>query len=545
LDRLAPIRQIIQVAALLGRVFDADLLTEVSQQTLEEVQQALRDLTDAELVYPRRDPHRESYEFKHALVQDAAISTLLRNQRAHLHRRIATALVKLRADAVDQNPELLALHLQQAGDWAGALEQWQKAGAAAMSRAASKEAVSHFGNAIDSSKKIHDVSGGAERLTRLHVAMATAVMQAEGYRSAKLGLVHEDARLIAAKAGSAELECEVLLSHASYFYATGRNRDFLTLADAQFESNATKLPLAYRSGLLTTKGIAHYNRGEPQLALSAFEKANELNRGIGPSHRILLGGADQSIATQLYLVRSLVLLGRFDEAVEFAKSFVKTIDQIKKPFDLAWAILVRCDLNLLLNNYGLILEDAERLIKICERHGYTARKANGLLLRGLARFRMGELELAIADTREGMLIWRGPGVVFHTPERTISLCELLVHAGRFDEASQLIDDLDELVNGTDEGSFSAECLRVRGQIAAGRDDLSDAIRLLEKAIIVSKQQGALLFELRAATQLALVLARQGQGNEAATRLKNTIDLFQAQHEIFDLVAGRTALSTMV
>jgi len=107
-----------------------------------------------------------------------------------------------------------------------------------------------------------------------------------------------------------------------------------------------------------------------------------------------------------------------------------------------------------------------------------------------------------------------------------------------------MDDIDALVTGTDEGSFSAEGIRIRGQIAAGRDDLSDAICFFEKAIIVSKQQGALLFELRATTQLALSLARQGRLNEAARQLNETIGLFKAKHEMFDLVAARAALNTM-
>jgi len=166
LDRLAPIRQIIQVAALLGRVFDADVLTAVIQQDAAAVKRALHDLIEAELIYPRRNPHCESYQFKHALIQDAAIDTLLRNQRAQLHRQIAVALVELRADAVERNPELLAHHLQEAGDWGDALDHWQTAGAAAMARAASREAVSHFANAINCSERLCGMSGGAERMTR-------------------------------------------------------------------------------------------------------------------------------------------------------------------------------------------------------------------------------------------------------------------------------------------------------------------------------------------------------------------------------------------
>jgi predicted ATPase len=255
LDRLAPIRRIIQVAALLGRVFDADLLIAVSQRDTAAVKRALHDLIEAELIYPRREPHCESYQFKHALIQDAAIGTLLRNQQAQLHRRIAVALVEIRTDAVERNPELLAHHLQEAGDWGGALDHWQKAGVAAMARAASREAVSHFTNAIDCSKRLGDLSVGAERMTRLHLSMANALMQAEGYRAARLGLALDDARRAAAETALVELRCEVALSSAVFFYATGRNRDYLTLADEQLENHADLLPATYVSGLWLNKAL--------------------------------------------------------------------------------------------------------------------------------------------------------------------------------------------------------------------------------------------------------------------------------------------------
>jgi class 3 adenylate cyclase/tetratricopeptide (TPR) repeat protein len=544
LDRLAPIRQIIQVAALLGRVFDADLLIEASQRDAAAVTRALRDLIEAELIYPRRDPHSESYQFKHALIQDAAIRTLLRNQRAQLHRQIAVALVELRADMVERNPELLAHHLRDAGDWGGALEHWQKAGVAAMARAASREAVSHFANAIDCSKRLGDVSGGAERMTRLHLAMANALMQAEGYRSEHLGQVLDDARRAAANTALVELQCEVALSSAAFFYATGRNRDYLTLADEQLGNHAGLLPPAYVSGLWSTKGIAHFNRGEWRFAIEALRKARDLIDRTDASRRIWLGGADQLIATQAYFFRSLVAMGFIDEAVETTERFVQTIDRIEKPFEIAWALLVKSELCALLGHNEALLENATKLIEISERHGYTARRGNGLLWRGLARSRLGELNAGIDDAHEGMVLWRGRGVVFHTVERICGLCDLLVQAGRLDEATQLLDEADALVIDTDEACALAECVRVRGQVAACGDDLTGAVRLFEKAIGISQRQETRLFELRATTQLASALARQGRAQEGELRLRAIIDAFATKHEIVDLAAARKLLDTL-
>jgi class 3 adenylate cyclase/tetratricopeptide (TPR) repeat protein len=544
LDRLAPIRQIIQVAALLGRVFDADLLIAVTQRDAAAVKRALHDLIEAELIYPRRNPHCESYQFKHALIQDAAIDTLLRNQRAQLHRQIAVALVELRADAVERNPELVAHHLQEAGDWGDALDHWQTAGAAAMARAASREAVSHFANAINCSERLGDMSGGAERMTRLHLAMATALMQAEGYRSERLNQALDAARRAAADTALVELQCEAALSSAAFFYATGRNRDYLTLADEQLENHANLLPPAYLSGLWSTKGTAHFNRAEWRFALDALRKARDLIDRTDASCRILLGGADQLLPTQAYFFRSLVAMGFIDEAVATTERFVQTIDRIEKPFDIVWALVVKCVLFALLGQNDVLLQAAAKMVEISERHGYTARLSNGLLWRGIARSRLGELDAGIDDARKGMVLWRGQGVVFHTPERMCWLCDLLVQAGRLDEASQLLDEADTLVIDTDEAGGLAECTRIRGQIAAGRNDLTDAVRLFEEAIVISQRQEAQLFELHATTQLASVLARLGRPHEGAARLRTIIDAFDTKHEIVDLVAARKALHTL-
>src|SRR4029077_13925789 len=153
---------------------------------------------------------------------------------------------------------------------------------------------------IDCSKRLDDVSGGAERMTRLHLAMADALMQAEGYRSERLIQAFDDARRAAAGTASVELQCEAALASAAFFYATGRNRDYLTLADEQLNSHADLLSPAYVSGLWLSKGIAHFNRAEWRFALDALRKARDLIDRTDASRRIVLGGTDQLIPTQHY-----------------------------------------------------------------------------------------------------------------------------------------------------------------------------------------------------------------------------------------------------
>jgi tetratricopeptide (TPR) repeat protein len=238
-------------------------------------------------------------------------------------------------------------------------------------------------------------------------------------------------------------------------------------------------------------------------------------------------------------------MGFIDEAVETTERFVQTIDRMEKPFDMAWALVIKCSLCALLGQNDVLLQAAAKMVEISERHGYRARQGNGLSWRGLARSRLGELDAGIDDVREGLEIWRGQGGVIHTQELICQLCNLLVQAGRLDEASQLLDEADVLAIDGDEACFLAECVRIRGQIAAGRNDLTDAVRLFAKAIAISQRQEAQIFELRATTQLASVLARQGRAQEGEARLAAIIEAFDTRYEIVDLADARKVLDKLL
>lgn len=545
LDRLgSTVKEVAQVGAVLGREFSYELLAAVAQRNAADLTGALDQLVGAGLVFCRGTRPLATYLFKHALVQDAAYGTLLRAKRQELHKRVADVLEEKWTEITEAQPELLAHHLQEAGDWAAAVDHWQKAGEAALARAATREAVSHFSNAIDCSTRLGDVSGGAERMTHLHLAMANALMQAEGYRSERLGKTLEDARLAAANTASVELQCDVALSLAPFFYATGRNHDYLTLAEEQLANGANLLPTAHLSGLWATKGIAHSNRGEEPLAAEALRKALDLIDRVDPSRCISFAGADQRVSAQAYFSDSLMILGFFDAAVEEKKRLMQNFDQLDKPFDLAWHLLVQCQLCALLGQYEELLDYATKIVEICERHGYTARRSSGLRWRGHARSHLGDLHAGIDDVRESVVLWRGQGVVFHTPEKACELCDHLLRAGRIDEASQMLDDVDKLVSDTDEASYLAECIRLRGQIAAVRGDLTGAADLFETAIATARRQQARLFELRAITQLAPLLGRQARVNEAATRLQAVVHTFDTRYPIVDLIAAQRALDAL-
>jgi predicted ATPase len=112
---LAPVREVAQIGAALGRQFSHELIGAVAAMPQPQLDDALTQLVGAELIYRRGTPPDAEYTFKHALVQDAAYATLLRSRRQQLYARIAAALEERFPDIVAAQPALLAHHYAVAG----------------------------------------------------------------------------------------------------------------------------------------------------------------------------------------------------------------------------------------------------------------------------------------------------------------------------------------------------------------------------------------------------------------------------------------------
>jgi predicted ATPase len=141
LDRLAPTREVAQIGAVLGRSFSHELISAVAQMPQQKLDEALEQLVRAELIFRRGTPPDAEYTFKHALVQDAAYSTLLRSRREQLHARIAATIEDRFRDVATAQPALLAQHCAEAGLAEKAVGYWLKAGQQALARSAMTEAV--------------------------------------------------------------------------------------------------------------------------------------------------------------------------------------------------------------------------------------------------------------------------------------------------------------------------------------------------------------------------------------------------------------------
>jgi predicted ATPase len=152
LDRLGPAKEVVQIGAAIGREFSHALLVSVARKPDAELASALNRQVEAGLLFRQGVPPQATYLFKHALVQDAAYGTLLREPRRALHSRIAESLERQFPEIAESQPELVAHHCLEAGVLEKAAGLWGKAGQRSLARSALVEATAQLGRALAQSK---------------------------------------------------------------------------------------------------------------------------------------------------------------------------------------------------------------------------------------------------------------------------------------------------------------------------------------------------------------------------------------------------------
>jgi class 3 adenylate cyclase/predicted ATPase len=197
LDRLAPVREVAQIGAALGRHFSHELISAVAAMPQPQLEDAMAQLVRAELIFRRGAPPDAEYTFKHALVQDAAYGTLLRGRRQALQARIAATLERQFPEIVAARPALLARHCAEAGLTKKAINYWRTAGEQAVHRASNREAIGHFRQALAlNEKQLPDVERSRTELAILS-QLGPALMSVHGRAAAEVGAVFERAGEVA------------------------------------------------------------------------------------------------------------------------------------------------------------------------------------------------------------------------------------------------------------------------------------------------------------------------------------------------------------
>jgi predicted ATPase len=200
LDRLGPAKEVAQIGAAIGRAFSHSLLTAVARKPEAELASAFDHLVQSGLLFRQGEPPHANYLFKHALVQDAAYGTLLREPRRTLHARIAETIERQFAEIAQSQPELLARHCTEAGLIDKAAGLWGKAGQRSLERSALVEATEQLTRGLDQMVTLPTTPALRREEIKLQVALITPLIHVKGFAAPETKAAAERVRQLIAQA---------------------------------------------------------------------------------------------------------------------------------------------------------------------------------------------------------------------------------------------------------------------------------------------------------------------------------------------------------
>jgi class 3 adenylate cyclase/predicted ATPase len=533
-------KQIAQIGAVIGREFSYHLLAAASQQSESQLRQALERLTRSELAFERGSAPESTYVFKHALVQDVAYQSLLRDRRQQYHQRIARALEERWPETVEASPELLARHYDQGNEPGKAAEYWWRAARRAIASSAHVEAVRH------AEKGLAVVSGVPERDEQQHrelvlqTTLGTALRAVRGYAAPEVGRAYSRAYELTRSVGDEKEAFQVLWGLTLHHFVRAR-------VSTAFE-HAQKLDhLATRSEDDDLRIEANIALGMTRLHLGELAGARK-NLGAAlaiydPERRgmhTLLYGQDPGVFCLSYDAWALWLLGYPDQALESVNRAVALGRDSGNPYNLVFALNFAARVHQARREADAVRRVADEMIALSREHKFAYYLAQGTFRKGWALTVAGRTGEGIALLREGLEGLQATGTELARPGLLLNLAQSYRHAGRVEQANRAIDEALELVaaGGTQVGA--AEMERLKGELllsSPGRHR-TQARSLFRRALATARAQRARSLELRVlASQVRLA---HGRADEARLRraLAACYERFGEGHDTLDLREAR-------
>jgi class 3 adenylate cyclase/predicted ATPase len=544
LDRLASVRLVAQMGAAIGREFSYALLRSICPLPEDELQASLARLVASELVFQRGMPPDAVYTFKHALVQDAAHSSMLRNVRHQLHAQIAEALTAQSPELMDSQPELFAQHYAEAGLVEKSVTYWGKAGHRSAARSAMTEAAAQFQRGLDQLKLLPDNSERQRQELELLSGLGAALLLVRGFAARETGQTYARAREVWERLGSPSESLHV--PWGQFFYHVNRCEFDLAqrlaedlLRVSRQHNDSAGLVLGH-----TCSGRALIPVGRFASARSHLEEALALYDPI--VHRPLLHqvGIDSQVVSQINLGNVLFCLGFPDQALAWNRAAIAGARKLAHPPSLALSLGFGTILLSLVGDDAIFAERLDELFAVVAEHGFSLYSATGAILRGSLTVKNGEVTEGMSLLRSGATAYRAIGQEAWMPYFTALVAGASAIAGQIEEGLTLLDEALQIADRTGEHWFAAELNRHKGQLLLRQGHTEAAEQLYRKALSIAEEQEAKLWELRATASLARLRRDQGRTAEARDLLAPVYGWFTEGFGTPDLKEAKALLGEL-
>ena len=508
IDRLpAEDKQLLQTASVIGKDVPFVLLHAVAEATEEAVQQGLAHLQAAEFLYETRLFPDPEYTFKHALTHDVTYSTLLQERRRSLHARIVGAIERCYPDRLTEHVEELAHHAVRGEVWEQALTYLRQAGVKALTRSASREAVTWFEQALTALQQLPETRERLEQAIDLRFNLRTALFplgafdRIFGYLREAEGFARtlDDQRRLG--------QMSVYLCHN--LWITGRPTEALGFGESALAlaESLGDAPLRMTGSLYL--GAACLGTGDYRRAEELLRTTLQLLEGDLSRERFGQSGFPAVIARE-HLTWVLAEQGAFEDGIVHGQEGLRLAEAFDDPYSLAFACWRLAHLQIIRGDLGQAARLLERGVALSSEWNLTLFTVGNTGSLSYAHALSGRVAEGIPPLEHAVRAVESMGFGAYQPLFLMYLGEAYVLADRLEEALEVATRALTLARERGQRGYEAWALRLLGEVAARRDPPKHADGHYRDALAIAEDLG--MRPLIAHCHLGLWKVYQGRGN---------------------------------
>lgn len=298
--------------------------------------------------------------------------------------------------------------------------------------------------------------------------------------------------------------------------------------------------IALASSLL---GVSLHLAGEHRDALNMLESAWQ---GPGTERISTVYGFDHRNRAGITLARELWLQGRPADARELAQQTITEAAQMDHPITLCIALIWAVSIDLWSGDLEAAEANIDRFIAHAESRSMGPYLAVGRGVKGELTIRRGNAADGVETIRACLRELHEAGYELLTTTFNIALVQGLLVLGQTEQSAHLIDDAIRLVEQGGDHLYMPELLRMKGRVLLSlpEPDAEQAEARLMQSLDLSRRKGAKAWELRAAADLAGLLAERGRREDAKRLLQSALDGFAEGSETADTKTAKRLLEVL-